>query len=320
MSRFLLNRVLQLVPVALGVTIVVFLMVQIIPGDIVDAQLGSQASGAEKAALRESLGLNQNIVVQYFVYLSNVVRGDLGVSSTYHEPVTSILFARLGNTAILAIPAVIIAAVFGILLGTAAALRQNGPVDRVVTISVLFVTSMPSFWLGMLLVIVFGVGLQWVPTSGMESTLGGGSFSDIAWHAILPVMTLSAWSLAVIARMTRSSMIETLKSDYVRSVRGKGLPERLVVAKHALPNALPPVITVVGLQAGFLLSGAVLTETVFAWPGIGFAMSQAIENRDTVLLQGGILFIAIIFVLVNFFVDVLYAFLNPKLRRQLQRA
>lgn len=317
MTRFLLNRVLQLVPVALGVTVVVFLLVQIIPGDVVDAQLGSQASGGEKSALRESLGLNQNIFVQYFAYLSNVVRGDLGISSTYHEPVTSILISRLGNTVILALPAVTIAAVFGILLGTAAALRQNGTLDRVVTISVLFVTSMPSFWLGMLLVIVFGVNLQWLPTSGMESIFGGGGFMDIASHAVLPVLTLSAWSLAVIARMTRSSMIESLKSDYVRSVRGKGVPERLVVAKHALPNALAPVITVVGLQAGFLLSGAVLTETVFAWPGIGFAMSQAIENRDTVLLQGGILFIAIIFVLVNFFVDVLYALLDPKLRRQL---
>lgn len=314
MTRFILKRLGQLVPVLLGVTLAVFMLRQIIPGDAVDVQLGGTASQADRDALRESLGLDQNVFVQYLIYLAGIARGDLGHSSTYNAPVLGVLIERLGNTAIIAIPAVAIAAAVGIVVGVWASQKPNSIRDRSVTITVLILTSMPSFWLGMLLIILFSLQLGWLPVSGMASLVDGGGFADIARHAILPIATLAAWSLAVITRMTRTSMLGVLSNDYVRSAVARGLTRREVIYGHALPNAVPAVITVIGLQAGFQLSGAVLTETVFSWPGIGFAMASAISNRDMALLQGGILVIAVIFVIINFLVDVLYAMFNPKVK------
>ncbi|RGE23148.1 ABC transporter permease [Leucobacter sp. wl10] len=314
MTRFILKRLAQLVPVLLGVTLAVFLLRQIIPGDAVDVLLGGMASEDDRAALRDELGLNQNIFVQYLTYLWGLLRGDLGRSSTYNAPVLGVLVERLGNTAIIAVPAVVLASVVGVVAGVWASRKPNSFRDRSVTVSVLLLTSMPSFWLGMLLIMLFSLTLGWFPVSGMQSLIGGGGFADVLQHAILPILTLAAWSLAVITRMTRTSMLGVMSSDYVRSAVARGLAPRQVVYGHALPNALPAVITVIGLQAGFQLSGAVLTETVFSWPGIGFAMASAITNRDMALLQGGILFIAVIFVFINFFVDVLYAVLNPKVK------
>lgn len=314
MLRFMGKRALQLLPVVLGVTLAVFVLSQIIPGDIADVRLGGNASEAEKQALRDELGLDSNIVIQYLVYLGNLLQGDLGVSTTYHQPALDVLLSRLLNTAIIAIPAVIVAAALGIALGIWAALKANSLRDRSLTVFVLILTSMPSFWLGLILILLFGLTLGWLPVSGMQSVRGDGGVGDVVSHAVLPVFTLAAWSVAVIARMTRASMLDVMSSDFVRTARSRGLPERKVLYRHALPNAMPSVITVIGLQAGFLLSGAVLTETVFAWPGIGLALSQAITQRDTVLLQGGILLIAVIFVLINFLVDVLYAYFNPKIK------
>ncbi len=314
MTRFILNRLGQLIPVLIGVTIAVFLLRQIIPGDAVDVLLGGTASQEERDALRESLGLDKNLFVQYFTYLGNILQGDFGRSSTYNAPVLGVLIERLGNTAILAIPAVAIASVVGVTAGVWASRKPNSFRDRSITVSVLILTSMPSFWLGILLILFFGLQLGWLPVSGKQSLIGGGDFLDVARHALLPILTLAAWSLAVITRMTRTSMLGVLSSDYVRSSIARGLSKNQVVYGHALPNAIPAVITVIGLQAGFQLSGAVLTETVFSWPGIGFALAQAISNRDMELLQGGILMIAVIFVFINFFVDVLYAVFNPKVK------
>lgn len=292
----------------------VFIMSQIIPGDVVDYQLGGSATQEDQDRLREELGLNDNLALQYLRYLGNLVQGDFGQSVTYGEPALGVLLRRLGNTVILAVPAVILAAAVGISAGSWAARKPNSGRDRFVTVLVLFLTSMPSFWMGMVLILVFGLTLKVAPISGMVSIVGGGGFLDVARHAVLPVITLAVWSVAIITRMTRASMLQTLGSDYVRTARSRGIPERKVIYGHALGNAMPPVITVIGLQAGFLLSGAVLTETVFSWPGIGLAMSQAIISRDTALLQGGILLIAVIFVVINFIVDVLYAYFNPKIK------
>lgn len=314
MSRFIFRRALQLIPVLIGVTLVVFLLRQVIPGDAIDAQLGGAASEAERIALRAELGLDQPWFLQYLAYLGRLLQGDFGASATYNAPVLEVLFERLGNTAVIAVPAVVIAAVLGVVAGVWSARKPNGLRDRATTVSVLVLTSMPSFWLGMILILLFGIWLRWLPVSGMESILGGGGVIDVARHAILPVLTLAAWSLAVITRMTRASMLGVLSSDYIRSATSRGLSTSSIVYRHALPNAMPAVITVIGLQAGFQLSGAVLTETVFAWPGIGYAMSQAITNRDMELLQGGILLIAVIFVFINFLVDVLYAVFNPKVQ------
>lgn len=314
MTRFILRRLAQLVPVLIGVTIAVFMLRQIIPGDAVDALLGGTATQAEREALREQQGLNDPLIVQYLTYLGNIFQGDLGRSTTYNAPVLDVILGRLGNTAILALPAVTIASTLGIVAGVWASRKPNSNRDRSITVTVLILTSMPSFWLGMLLILLFGVQLGWLPVSGMQSLVGGGGFLDILEHAILPVLTLSAWSLAAITRMTRTSMLGVMSNDYVRSSIARGLSSQQVVYGHALPNAIPAVITVVGLQAGFQLSGAILTETVFSWPGIGYALAQAIENRDMLLLQGGILLIAVIFVFINFFVDVLYAAFNPKVK------
>lgn len=314
MKRFIVMRFAQLIPVLLGVTLAVFALRQIIPGDAVDALLGGSASQAERELLREQYGLNENILVQYFTYLGNVFQGDLGHSTTYNAPVLSVLIERMKNTAMIALPAVAIASVVGITAGVWASQKPNGFRDRSITVVVLLLTSMPPFWLGMLLILMFGVQLAWLPVSGMQSMVGGGSFIDVFTHAILPVLTLSAWSLAVITRMTRTSMLGEMSSDYIRASIARGLLPREVIYGHALPNAIPTVITVVGLQAGFQLSGAILTEKVFSWPGIGYALSQAIENRDMELLQGGILMIAVVFVLINFLVDVLYTAFDPRVK------
>lgn len=314
MLRFTGKRALQLLPVIFGVTFAVFLLNQIIPGDIADVRLGGNASEAEKQALRDELGLDRNILVQYLMYFGKLLQGDLGISTTYHQPALDVLLSRLANTAVIAIPAVVVAAVVGIAFGSWAALKANSLRDRGLTVFVLILTSMPSFWLGLILILLFGLTLGWLPVSGMQSVRGGGGADDVLSHAVLPVITLAAWSVAVIARMTRASMLDVMGGDFVRTARSRGLSERRILYRHALPNAMPSVITVIGLQAGFLLSGAVLTETVFAWPGIGLALSQAITQRDTVLLQGGILLIAVIFVLINFLVDVLYAYFNPKIK------
>lgn len=218
------------------------------------------------------------------------------------------------NTAALSLVALAIASVLGIAAGTFAAMKPGGWRDQALSVVILFFNSMPGFWLGLVLIFLFGLKFRILPVGGMSTTGEEGGLLDLAWHIILPAVTLTVWSLATIARMTRSAMLEVINSDYVRTARAKGIKKRRVVFRHALPNAMPQIVTVIGLQMGFLLSGAVMTETVFAWPGIGLAMYEAISTRDIPLIQGGILVLALLFVLINLIVDILYSYLNPKIK------
>jgi ABC-type dipeptide/oligopeptide/nickel transport systems, permease components len=313
MLSFIIHRALQIIPVIFGVTLATFLLAQIIPGDPADVLLGSMATEEAREQLRESLGLNEPVYVQYAIYLQKLVQGDLGQSFTFAQPVSQVILERLSNTALLAIAAIILASVIGVAAGTWAALKPGSARDQGLSVVVLFFNSMPSFWLGLVLILIFGLHLRLLPVGGMQSVTGGGGVLSLMAHMVLPTITLAAWSLAVIARMTRSSILDVINSDYIRTARSRGVGEARIVLRHALPNAMPAVITVIGMQMGFLLSGAVLTETVFSWPGIGLAMYQAISTRDIPLIQGGILVIAVAFVLINFAVDVLYAYFNPKI-------
>lgn len=313
MLNFIARRTLQMIPVLIGVTLAIFLLSRVVPGDPVAAILGPGATEEASARLRDELGLNRPYVVQYIEYLLGLLKGDLGRSYTFSRPISEILFARLANTALIAVSATMLASILGIALGTWAALKAGSVIDRALTVIVLLLTSMPAFWLGLILIIVFGLKLGIFPISGMTSIVNGGGVLDVAFHMVLPTLTLAAWSLATIARMTRSALLEVIDNDYIRTARSRGIGEMRVVLGHALPNAMPTIITVIGLQLGFSLGGAVMTETVFAWPGIGLAMYEGILQRDIPLIQSGILVLAIIFVLINFLVDVLYAYFNPKI-------
>jgi peptide/nickel transport system permease protein len=313
MLTFTLRRALQMLPVILGVTVATFGLGQIIPGDQASALLGPTSSEEDRQALREDLGLDEPALARYFSYLGNLLGGDLGRSLSFGRPVSEVLSERLLNTVLLSGTAIVVAAVVGVAIGTWAAQKPGSARDRGLTVGVLFFNSVPSFWFGLVLIVVFSLQLRVLPATGMTS-IGGGGVPDVAAHMVLPVTTLAAWSLAVIARMTRSSVLEVIGNDYVRTARSRGVGEFRVIVRHVLPNAMPSVVTVIGLQAGFLLSGAVLTETVFSWPGIGLALHQAISTRDIPLVQGGILVIAIAFVLINFLVDVVQAYFNPKIK------
>ncbi|MFJ8230283.1 ABC transporter permease [Streptomyces sp. NPDC094448] len=314
MLTFTLRRALQMIPVVLGVTVATFALGQIIPGDQATALLGPTSSEEDRQALRADLGLDESAISRYFTYLGNLFGGDLGRSLSFGRPVSEVLSERLLNTFLLSGTAVVVAAVAGVAIGTWAAMKPGSARDRGLTVGVLFLNSVPSFWFGLVLIVVFSLQLRMLPATGMTSIGGGGGILDVLAHMVLPVITLSAWSLAVIARMTRSAVLEVIGHDYVRTARSRGVGELRVVTRHVLPNAMPSVVTVIGLQAGFLLSGAVLTETVFSWPGIGLALHQAISTRDIPLVQGGILMIAIAFVLINFLVDVVQAYFNPKIK------
>lgn len=314
MLGYIAKRILQVIPVIIGVTMATFLLVKIIPGDPVDIMLGPAGAEDVKQQLRLELGFDRPIYVQYYIYMSNLAVGDIGQSFTYGRPVIEVIKERLFNTAILSLSAFLLASSLGIAAGTLAAMRPGSFRDQALSVVILFFNSMPGFWLGLVLILIFGLNLRLLPVGGMETIGSNGGLLDLGMHVILPTLTLTAWSLATIARMTRSSMLEVINSDYVRTARAKGIRESRVILRHALPNAMPQIITVIGLQMGFLLSGAVMTETVFSWPGIGLAMYEAISTRDFPLIQGGILVLSLLFVFINFLVDILYAYFNPKIK------
>lgn len=314
MLGYIAKRIMQVIPVVIGVTLATFLLVKIIPGDPVDIMLGPGGSEEAKQHLRTELGFDRPVYVQYAIYMKNLLSGDIGQSFTYGRPVIEVIQERLANTAILSLVALVIASILGIAAGTFAAMKPGGWRDQALSVIILFFNSMPGFWLGLVLIFLFGLKFRVLPVGGMSTTGEAGGLLDLAWHIVLPAVTLTAWSLATIARMTRSAMLEVINSDYVRTARAKGIKKRRVVFRHALPNAMPQIVTVIGLQMGFLLSGAVMTETVFAWPGIGLAMYEAISTRDIPLIQGGILVLALLFVLINLIVDILYSYLNPKIK------
>ena len=306
MLIFVLRRLLLTVPVLLGVLFVVMLTMDLIPGDPVQLMLGDAASKENVARFREHLGLDRPLVVRYVRYIGHVMTGDLGRSIQQNRPVVDELGDAWPATLQLTVAALLLAAVVGVATGIVSAIWPNSLFDALSRLSSLFGLSMPVFWTGLVLIVVFAFWLPLLPVGGVGSPL----------HLVLPAVTLALPSIAMIARMTRSSVLEVLREDYVRTARAKGVGERLVVAKHALRNAAIPILTLVGLQAGQLMGGAVLTETVFAWPGLGRLMVKAIFARDYILLQGAVLIFAMAFVVINLVVDVSYGMLDPRVSRQ----
>ncbi len=292
MYGYIGKRLLAVIPVLLGLSLVVFLIMRMIPGNQATAMLGAYATPENVAKLNAELGLNQPLPVQYFIWLDNILHGNLGCSYTVNRPVLDVVMQRFGATLILAITALILCTVWGLLAGVVSAVRQYSWTDRVVTLLILTGISLPSFWLGLILILAFAVDLHWLPASGMYEVYGGGGPVDLLRHLVLPAFTLAVGATAVIARLTRSNMLEVLRQDYIRTARANGLSESRVVYRHAFKTALVNVIPVIGVQAGFVLGGAVYIETVFQWPGIGRMLVQAIESRDILLVQGGVLVVA----------------------------
>jgi ABC-type dipeptide/oligopeptide/nickel transport system permease component len=303
---FVLRRLLLAIPVLLGVIFAVMLTIELIPGDPVELILGQQATQEAVAHLREFLGLDKPLLVRYVEYLGRLVTGDLGRSIQQNRPVVDELGEAWPATAQLTLAALLLAAVVGVAAGIVSAVWPNSVFDAFARLASLFGLSMPIFWIGLCLIVVFALWLPWLPVGGTGSLA----------HLVLPAVTLALPSIAMVARMTRSSVLEVLREDYVRTARAKGVAERLVVVKHALRNAFIPIVTLLGLQAGQLMGGAVLTETVFAWPGLGRLMVKAIFARDYVLLQGAVLVFALAFVVVNLLVDLSYGALDPRVSRQ----
>ena len=304
MLQYLIKRLLSTIPVLIGISLLLFFMLRMLPGDPAQVLAGQMASQEDIELIRHQLGLDRSIHVQYAFFLSRLARFDLGRSARTQNPVTEEIWARLPNTMLLAVVAITLACLFGIPAGIISAVRPYTWLDYVVTSTAIFGISMPVFWLGLMLVVVFSIILQWLPAGGTGT-----------WrHVILPSFTLAAFVVAFIARMTRSSMIEVLSQDYTTTARSKGLKEQVVIIKHALKNALIPIITVIGLQFGMLLGGAVLTETVFAWPGVGRLIVDSITGRDYPMIQGAILVFGLLYILVNLVVDLLYAYVDPRIR------
>jgi len=301
-------------PVLVGVSIVIFGVLHLSPGDPAEIMLGSQATKEDLVRLRESLGLNEPLPIQYVHWMGHVVRGDLGRSIWMKRPVLPEVLGRLGATLLLTGTALLLSTAGGLALGVASAAWPRSLLDRLSAVASLFGASMPSFWLGIVLMVIFALWLGWLPASGMYASYGGGGVGDLLSHLILPAVTLAAASITIIARLTRSTMLETLGQDFVRTARAKGVAESGVLLRHGLKNALIPIVTVVGVQAGYLLGGAVLTETVFAWPGVGTLMVQGILARDFPLVQGCVLVVALAFAVINLAVDLLYAWLDPRIR------
>ena len=314
MLAYTVKRLVLAVPVLLGLTVIVFLIMAMIPGDPATAILGSYATPENVARLNRQLGLDRSLVEQYFVWLGNLVQGDFGRSYNLNRPVIDEVLERFSATLILAGAALLLCSVFGLIAGVVTAVRQYGWTDRIVTFFVLIGISVPSFWLGLLLILAFAVSLRWLPASGMFAIYGGGDLPDLLRHLALPAITLAVVATGVIARLTRAAMLEVLRQDYIRTARAKGVSERRVVYRHAFKAALVSVIPVIGVQAGFVLGGAVYIETVFQWPGIGRMLVTAISTRDLLLVQGGVLVVAASYVLFNLVTDLLQHLIDPRLR------
>ena len=314
LGPYVARRLLLAVPVLFGVSILVFGVLRLAPGDPAAIMLGAQATKEDVERLRRDLGLDQPLPVQYVRWMSHVVRGDLGRSIPLGREVLPEALLRFKATLILTGGALVIAIAIGVPAGILSATRQYTWIDKLGMGIAVTGQSLPVFWTGIMLIIVFALSLRWFPSAGMTSPYGGGGASDVVWHLVLPAVTLGTASAAALARLTRSSVLEIVRQDYVRSARAKGLAERIVVLRHVLKNAINPIITVLGVQVGYLLGGAILTETVFSWPGLGSMMVRAIQARDYPLVQGGVLLIATTFVLVNLLVDLLYAVFDPRIR------
>lgn len=315
MTAYAIRRLILVIPVLFGISVIVFLVMALIPGDPATAILGAYATPENVARLRADLGLDEPLVVQYFHWLGNLLQGDFGRSYSLNRPVLDEVLERFGPTMILAGTALLLCAVFGVAAGIVSAVNQYGWQDKVLTLLVLIGISTPSFWLGLVLILVFAVELRWFPVSGMYAIYGGGDLPDLLHHLVLPAVALAVVATGVLGRLTRSNMLEVLRQDYVRTARAKGLSERKVIYKHAFRNALVGIVPIIGIQAGFVLGGAVYIESVFQWPGIGRMLVNAISTRDILLVQGGVLVVAASYVLINLATDLIQHALDPRLRR-----
>jgi peptide/nickel transport system permease protein len=303
-KSFLLKRGFHSFIVLFGTLTLVFILVRLAPGDPVIRMAGSDASLEEMEKMRKALGLDKPIYVQYVIYLGNVAKGDLGTSLRYHRPALELVMERLPATAQLALTSMVVAVLISIPAGIIAAVKRGSVTDTLTVAFALLGQSVPSFWLGIVLIIIFAVWLRVLPTSGY----GGGR------NLVLPTITLAFYMMGLTTRLTRSSMLEVLGADYLRVARAKGLRERVVLIRHALPNTLIPVVTVIGLQTGTLLGGAVITETVFAWPGIGSLVVDSISNLDYSVVQAVVLLSGVVFVVINFLLDVVYVLIDPRIK------
>ncbi len=314
MTRFVLKRLGFTLPVIWGVTVVVFLLVRILPGDIANYILGSGADPAEIAALRSELGLDRPWHEQYFVWISNTATGNLGYSNQYRRPVEEVIWPKLRNTLILASGAFVLSTAIGVSVGVIAGTRPNTMLDRSLTTVSIVAASVPGYWLGLMLMFLFALSLGWLPTTGMYDARDPGGFPDLLKHMAMPAVTIAAVPTAVISRLVRSAVIEVMHLDYVRTARAKGLRERMVVLRHALPNAAPTTISIVTLQLGFLLGGSIFAEIIFSWPGMGSQLYSSIGARDAAVIQIITLMTAIIFISANFAADVSHSLLDPRVR------
>ena len=332
MYRFVLNRFISLVPTLLGISFVVFLMLYLVPGDPAQVILGERANAESLAELRATMGLDQPFHVQFFRFFTELLSGDLGRSIRTHEKITTEILQRFPATFELTMASMLMAMTVGISAGVWAAVRRGKIADLLSMVVATAGISMPVFWLALMLILLLGVFLPLFPVSGRLSThiyfkpityfytldallqSDFEAFNDTLWHLFLPALTLGTIPMAVIARMTRASLLEVLGEDYIRTAWAKGLSQRMVVLRHAVKNAFIPTLTVIALEFGYLLGGAIITETIFAWPGVGRWLFLAVQARDFRAVQGGVLLLATVFVLANLLADILYAWLDPRIR------
>ncbi|PRX16655.1 peptide/nickel transport system permease protein [Orenia metallireducens] len=331
MLTYIIRRLLLLIPILIGVSIAVFLMIHLIPGDPAKIMLGERATADDVARLREQMGLNDPLYQQYLRFMKDLLKGDLGRSVFSNEKITTELFERYPATIELTIASMLVAVLVGVPVGIISATKKYSIIDYLTMTGALVGVSMPIFWLGLMVIWLFAFKLGWFPPSArlsvgvdlhnitnfyvLDSILTGNwiALKDSLYHLILPSFSLATIPMAIIARMTRSSMLEVLSKDYIKTAYAKGLSQKVVIYKHALRNALIPIVTVIGLQFGLLLGGAVLTETIFSWPGVGKYSVTAILSRDFPAVQGSVLALSTTFVLVNLMVDLLYGIIDPKI-------
>ena len=311
--QYLLQRLVSAIPVVLGISIIVFLIISLIPGDPATAILGSFATPDNVAKLNKDLGLDKSLFERYFIWLGNLIQGDFGRSYSLNRPVLDEILERFNATLILSGTAFILCSFFGIIIGTISAARQYTVTDKIITLFVLIGISISSFFLGMMMILFFAVNLKLLPVSGMYKVWGGGDLPDLINHLIMPSIALALVATGVIARIARNAVLEILRQDFIRTARAKGVGEKKILIKHVLRIAIVTILPVLGLQAGFVLSGSVFIEMVFQWPGVGRMLVDAILKRDILLVQGGVLFVAICYVFFNIVVDLLQRYLDPRI-------
>ena len=317
MLKMILKRIFQLIPVLLITMSMTFVITRVLPGNPAVSILGPQATAEDIAKMEEEMGLHDPMPVQYINYMKRILTGDLGTSYRYNRPVADLIFEKLPNTLQIALASLIIALLIGVPVGIISAVKQYSAFDYISMIAALIGVSMPSFWLGLMLVLIFSVNLGWFPTMGMGAISNG--IGDVISHLFLPSLCLSFGSMANFARISRSSMLEVIDQDYMKAVRAKGIRENVVIIKHGLKNALPPIVTVLGMRIAALMTGAIMIETIFSWPGIGRLIVDAINNNDFEMIQGTVLFMAILYVTVNLVVDIIYLYINPKVSYESER-